>query len=53
MHAVKNKMPEMKLALRIRFSREDENAESIRVLQQHYADMLGMDSDEELFEDAV
>ena len=53
MHAVKKKMPEMKLALRIRFSREDENAESIRVLQQHYADMLGMDSDEELFEDAV
>lgn len=52
-HAVKNKMPEMKLALRIISSREDENAESIRVLQQHYADMLGMDSDEELFEDAV
>ena len=52
-HAVKKKMPEMKLALRIRFSREDENAESIRVLQQHYSDMLGMDSDEELFEDAV
>ena len=52
-HAVKKKMPEMKLALRIRFSSEDENAESIRVLQQHYSDMLGMDSDEELFEDAV
>lgn len=52
-NAVKLKIPEIKLARRIRLGRGDENAESIRVLQQHYADMLGADSDEELFDDAV
>lgn len=48
---VKNIIPEAKLALRIRMNKDDENAESIRVLQQHYVDVLGADSDEELFDD--
>lgn len=50
---VKNIIPEAKLALRIRMNKDDENAESIRVLQQHYVEMLGADSDEELFDDLV
>ena len=49
--AVKLKIPEMKLALRLKFGKDDENAESIRFLQQHYTDELGADSDEELFEE--
>ena len=49
--AVKLRLPEMKLARRLRLGRNDENAESIRFLQEHYADMLGADTDEELFDD--
>ena len=48
---VRNLLPEAKLSLRIRLNRNDDNAETIRVLQQHYAEMLGSDSDEELFEE--
>ena len=48
---VRNLLPEAKLSLRIRLNRNDDNAETIRVLQQHYAEMLGADSDEELFEE--
>lgn len=50
---VKNIIPEAKLALRIRMNRNDENAETIRVLQQHYVDVLGADSDEEVFDDLI
>ena len=50
---VKNIIPEAKLALRIRMNRNDENAETIRVLQQHYVDVLGADSDEEIFDDLI
>lgn len=50
---MKNIIPEAKLALRLRMNKDDENAEAIRVLQQHYVDMLGMDSDEGFFDDAV
>ncbi len=50
---VKNIIPEAKLALRIRMNRNDENAETIRVLQQHYVDVLGADSDEEVFDDMI
>lgn len=48
---VRNLLPEAKLSLRIRLNRNDDNAETIRVLQQHYAEMLGADSDEDLFEE--
>ena len=48
---VKKLLPEARLASRLRFGKNDENAEAIRVLRQHYADVLGADSDEELFED--
>ena len=50
---MKNIIPEARLALRLRMNKNDENAETIRVLQQHYADMLGADSDEELFEEDI
>lgn len=52
-NAVKLRLPEIRLARRIRLGKGDENADSIRVLQQHYADMLGADSDEELFDDGI
>ena len=48
---MKNILPEARLALRLRMNKNDDNAETIRVLQQHYAEMLGADSDEELFEE--
>ncbi|MCQ2515402.1 MAG: hypothetical protein MJ094_00895 [Saccharofermentans sp.] len=44
-------LPEIKLASRIRVSRNDADAESIWMLQAHYADMIGADSDEYIFED--
>ena len=44
-------LPEAKLAMRIRPNVNDANAESVNVLRQHYIDVLGADSDEELFEE--
>ena len=53
MNKVKNILPEAKLALRIRMNKNDENADTIRMLQQHYVEVLGADSDEELFDDLI
>ena len=56
---VKLILPEIRLASRLRFGKNDENAESIMILQQQFNDimvevgMLGADSDEELFEDEI
>lgn len=48
---IKKVLPEIKLASRIKISKNDEHAESIWLLQQHYADMIGADSDEYVFDD--
>lgn len=57
---VKYLLPEIRLASRIIFRKDDENAESIMLLKKHYEGfmgengfMLGADSDEELFEDKL
>lgn len=40
-NSVKLLLPEMKLASRIRFGKNDENAETIRMLKAHYSDISG------------
>jgi len=48
---IKELLPEIKLASRIRVAKTDDQAESIWLLQQHYADMIGADSDDYIFDD--
>ena len=43
-------LPEASLALRIRSNINDVNADSVRVLQQHYADVLGKEVDDKVVE---
>jgi len=51
--AVKLKLPEARLLNRLQFAKDDDNAQSIQFLKQHYSDILGADSDEEFFDDGV
>ena len=49
--AVKLKMPEVKLAGRISFGINDLNADSIKILKLHYADLIGGRTGEAIIEE--